>query len=280
MKIRKVASLTAALSFLMMVLTSVVLYIVPQGRIAYWSDWRLGGLSKEQWGGIHINLGFLFLMALGVHIYFNWTPMMNYLKDKTKQMKVFTKEFNISLLITLLFALGTLFEIPPFSTILDISDGIKDRHAQTYGEPPYGHAELSSLKTFTKKTGIDLQQALSQLKERGYTASSENETLLEISKLNKVSPQQIYLAIKSDSQPSVVKVGKAMKLPDSPPAGTGNMTLADLCSQYNLNMKEIVRALEKEGVDSDERLIIKKIAEKNNMGPMDLYEKIKSASLD
>ena len=50
MKMRKITSLTAALSFLLMVLTSIILYIVPQGRVAYWADWRLWGLSKTDWG--------------------------------------------------------------------------------------------------------------------------------------------------------------------------------------------------------------------------------------
>mgnify|MGYP000181594178 CR=1 FL=1 len=40
MKIRKIASLTALLSFVVVIVTSIVLYIVPQGRIAYWADWR------------------------------------------------------------------------------------------------------------------------------------------------------------------------------------------------------------------------------------------------
>ena len=63
MNIRRLTSLTAALAFLMMVLTSVILYIVPHGRVAYWSDWRLWGLSKTDWGNIHTNLGLLFLLA-------------------------------------------------------------------------------------------------------------------------------------------------------------------------------------------------------------------------
>jgi hypothetical protein len=61
--IRKVTSLTAALAFILMVLTSIVLYIVPQGRVAYWADWRLLGLTKTDWGNININLGLLFLIT-------------------------------------------------------------------------------------------------------------------------------------------------------------------------------------------------------------------------
>ena len=54
MKIRKITSLTALVSFLLLILNSVILYIVPQGRVAYWSDWHLWGLNKTEWGNQHI----------------------------------------------------------------------------------------------------------------------------------------------------------------------------------------------------------------------------------
>jgi ABC-type antimicrobial peptide transport system permease subunit len=50
MKIRKITSLTAGLAFLVMLLTSVILYIVPAGRIAYWADWHFVGSYKNPMG--------------------------------------------------------------------------------------------------------------------------------------------------------------------------------------------------------------------------------------
>lgn len=35
MSLRKITSLTAMLAFVVMLLTSIILYIVPQGRVAY-----------------------------------------------------------------------------------------------------------------------------------------------------------------------------------------------------------------------------------------------------
>ena len=72
MSIRKVTSLTALISFVLEIITSVVLYIVPQGRVAYRSDWHLWGLSKTQWSDLHINLGVLLFLTLVLHAYFNW----------------------------------------------------------------------------------------------------------------------------------------------------------------------------------------------------------------
>jgi len=276
MNIRRITSLTAALSFIIMTLTSIILYIVPQGRIAYWADWHLWGLTKEQWGSIHINTGILFLIALGFHIYYNWKPIVNYLKDKTKQLKVFTLEFNIALILTLVFVLGTYFEIPPLSSILGVSETIKDNAARKYGEPPYGHAELSSLKIFTQKTGINLQEAMDRLKAKGIQFKDENQTLSEISRQNSLSPRQVYQAMKPEGKTPVVPVGTIAELPDSPAPGTGNMTLASLCSQYNLNMKTLIRALREKGIQAKDDLTLKKIAEQNRTGPLDIYEHIRT----
>lgn len=282
MKLRKVTSLTAGLSFIVTLVTSVILYIVPQGRIAYWADWRLWGLSKEQWGNIHINTGLLFLLALGLHIYYNWTPIKNYLKNRTKHLVIFTRDFNIALILTLVCILGTHFELPPFSTILSVSDAIKDRAAENYGEPPYGHAELSSLKTFTKKLGLDLEQSITRIKAAGLVIEDENQTLIDISKTNKVPPNYIYQTISPGPEAAATVVaspGKAGQLPDAPPPGTGNLTLADLSAQFNLNIKTLVRDLSKANIKALDGETIKKIAENNQTGPMDIYEHIKAASL-
>lgn len=280
MKIRKCVSLTAGLAFLVMVVTSIVLYIVPQGRIAYWADWRLWGLSKEQWGNIHINTGILFLLSLILHIYYNWTSLLNSLKDKAKNWTIFTREFTAALILTLVCILGTHFEIPPFSSILAFNESLKDQAALKYGEPPYGHAELSSLQTFAQKVGLDLNQGLGEIREAGFSVKEANQTLADIGKKNKVSPQRIFLAMKSKAGEVKSQDGKPILLPESPPPGTGNMTLADVCARFNLNLKTLLQDLSRAGIKAEESLTIKTIAENNQTSSMDIYEKIKAASVE
>ena len=82
-----------------------------------------------------------------------------------------------------------------------------------------------------------------------------------------------------DAENETVPAGKAIKLPDSPPPGTGNMTLADLCAQFNLNIKTLLRDLSKVEIQAVDSETIKKIAENNQTGPIDIYEHIKAASL-
>ncbi len=270
MNIRKITSLTAFISFFVVVLTSVILYIAPQGRVAYWADWKLMALSKEQWGAIHINVGFLFLLFLMLHIYYNWKAVVLYLKSKTKELVIFTKEFNIALIVTIVFILGTYAEIPPFSTIIDIGNYFKDAASLKYGEPPYGHAELSSLSSFAKKTDIDLVSGMKLLKDAGYNIADESETLQEIAANNGVSPQQIYLAMIPKTSE------KRAKLPQNPPAGTGTLTLAEFCTKYDLDIKAVIMTLSESGITAKEDMTIRSIGELNKMPPVEIYEKIKS----
>lgn len=155
MSSRKITSMTMFISFLALVLTSVILYIVPHGRVAYWADWHLWGLTKGEWGNLHINLGFLFLFAGLLHMYYNWAPIKAYMKNRAREIKVFTPAFNVALLLTLVVGVGTYYEVPPMSTVINFGESIKDKASEKYGEPPYGHAELSSLKLFSKKQDMD-----------------------------------------------------------------------------------------------------------------------------
>jgi hypothetical protein len=62
MNLRKITSLTAILAFFHLMFTSVVLYIVPPGRVAYWSDWHFLGLKN----------------GMGESTYFGWFSLFAY----------------------------------------------------------------------------------------------------------------------------------------------------------------------------------------------------------
>ena len=272
MKLRKITSLTAMLSFILMILTSVILFIVPQGRVAYWSDWRLWGLSKTDWGNIHINMGLLFLIALGIHLYYNWKPILSYLKNKRKQIKILTPEFNVSLTLVAVFVMGTYFLVPPFNGVMALNDHFKDAAAKKHGEPPYGHAELSSLKSFAKKLDLDLQQSMEGLKASGIQVTSADQSLLAIANRNDISPHDVYLKMKPDR---AQRDGQSLNLPQVPPPGFGRKTLADIGSEYHLSLPMLRRHLADNGIEAAADQSLKTIAEKNGKVPIDIYETLR-----
>ncbi len=272
MNIRKITSMTMFISFILLVLTSIILYIVPHGRVAYWADWHLWGLTKGQWGNLHINLGFLFLFAGLLHMYYNWAVITAYMKNRAKEIKVFTPSFNIALLLTVVVGVGTYFEVPPMSSVINLSESIKNGASEKYGEPPYGHAELSSLKLFTKKQGLDLNQAVELLKKADIHFNDGKDTLATIAKGNKLSPQEVYNIIKPAAAAKTAE--GTISFPDSPMTGFGNKTIAAVCSEFNLMFRDIQRGLAKKGVKVEAEMTIKEIAAANDKEPMAIFEDI------
>ncbi len=275
MKIRKITSLTALVSFCLLVVTSVILYIVPQGRVAYWSDWRLWGLTKTQWSDLHINLGLLFLLSILLHVYYNWKPIVNYLKNRARKIRVFTPEFNVALLLGLVFTAGTLFYVPPFSWVLTFNDTLKDSAEARYGAPPYGHAELSSLKSLAQRTGLDLQKAMAALEARGIRFKGPGQTLREIAAENGLTPQQVYGVMKKAGEKKASAGGAGM--PAEPPAGIGRKSLAEICRSYGRDLETVRRALAKAGIAAGGDQRLKDIAGSNQADPHDIYRLIREA---
>lgn len=261
------------IAFLLILLTSVILYIVPAGRIAYWSDWHLWGLSKTEWGNLHINLGILFLLSIFLHIYFNWKPIVTYLKNKSRKVTVFTPNFNAALSVTAVFIAGTYFMVPPFSTILNISGDIKDAGAVRYGEPPFGHAELAPLSSLIKKTGLDPEKSLQKLRTAGIQFDNPNEIALDIAKRNRVTPKTIFAIMKPDQKP-----GEKKEIPDTPAPGTGNKILAAFCSEYGIDKQTFSKDMRLKGFRIDMEKKLKVLAEENQMSPIEFYDLIKQVS--
>lgn len=269
-KIRKAVSLTSLWSFGLLILTSVMLYIVPAGRVAYWANWRLWGLTKTQWGELHINLGVLLLVSIVLHIYLNWNPILAYLKTKSKQMRVFTRDFNIAMVITVAVMVGTLWQVPPFSTVIAFSQAIKDAAADKYGEPPYGHAELSTVKTFVTRMGWPLEESLLRLKQKQVQVDSPDQTLLAVAQRHGLSPQQLFLVMKPAETAT-----PGMGLPDTPPAGIGRRSLADICQAYRITIPTLIRSLSDHKISAAADQPLKAIAEQHQMTPHDLYDLIR-----
>lgn len=283
MNMRKITSMTMLVSLLLLLINSVVLYIVPEGRVAYWADWHLVGLSKTEWGDQHITVGVLFLVASVLHIYFNWAPIVAYMKNKAREIKVFTGSFNVAVLITVLVAVGTYYQIPPMSTILTLGETFKHNGSIKYGEPPYGHAELSSIKLFSKKEGLDAEKAVALMREAGLQVEGDKDTIKKIANNNKLTPQQVYEIIKpakKEVAPAAATVAAletlATTFPDHPRPGFGKKSLDEACVELGLDKQMIVSGLNGMGITCDSSMTIKDIGSENGQEPMEIFEAIRS----
>lgn len=270
MTLRKTTSLTCLIAFILLLITSIILYLTPQGKIAFWANWKMLGLDKQQWGALHTNLGILFVVAGIIHIVLNWKPIVVYLKNKARKLTIVTGDFNLALVITLLIALFTLLEWQPLKAIQDLNHTLKKQAARKYGEPPYGHAEANKLKAFCRKTGLSLNDALIQLETADLQGISLEASLADIAKANQLSPQQVYDIIKPQQSESQTNA-----LPQRPPSGFGRTTLAELCATYELDLQETMSGLKNAGISADPDATMKELAESHDTEPYEIYQAIR-----
>ena len=212
-----------------------------------------------------------------LHIYYNWKPILAYMKDKARRIKVFTGASNVGLALTIIFIVGTYFNVQPMSTIMDISEHFKSTATAKYGEPPYGQAQSSSLQMFTGRMNLDLKKSMELLEATGISVSDEKETLSDIAKRSGKTPQQVYEIIKpATQQPAQASPEhSANEAPTMNPlvSGMGKKTITQICSEIGIEeCDEVIKKLEEKGikVESDEK--VKDAATANGLDPMQIFE--------
>lgn len=191
--LRKTVSLTLCLSFLILCLSSIMLYIVPEGRVAFWSNWTGLGFSKTQWGSIHVIGGFFFLAACIAHALINIRPILSYLKIRSRDKAM---PAVISLALCSFVFVGTLAGWHPMTDVMELSASIKKEQEKIHGNPPYGHAEASKLAEFCRFMRMDTESVVSGLSTKGLKGFIKgSSTLKEIADANGIPPSALYKII-------------------------------------------------------------------------------------
>ncbi len=197
---RGFVALLTTFTFVVMVITGVVLYIEPHGRVAYWTNWRLLGLGKNHWDGIHIVTSFVFLIAAGFHTYFNWKQLVRYLSGKVREGLRQWRELGIAAAIVTVSVVGAAASWIPFSWLLDLNDMAKSSWATDASEnPPFGHAEMVSLASLSQKLGLDENKAVQNLEDAGMRVDGTSQTVVEVAEQNGVPPQEVFRIMQQDN---------------------------------------------------------------------------------
>ncbi len=249
---RGLTSLLSFVSFLIMTVTGLVLYFVPEGRVAYWVDWTLWGLTKVDWGNIHIISSIVFAVSGLFHIYLNWRPLMNYLAGKVEGVLKYKRELALALTAGVLMVVGSIMLFPPFDSVIAFSKYLKEAWIESKDyEPPFGHAEDVPLKIFTKKMDIDLEKACVELTAQGIIVESTDAKLKDIATANNMTPMDVYVVIKKFEPTPVGEDG---------PAFTGDL-VEEKYAGTGIGRKEFSRMVEDVGIAK--ALAIKRLADKN-----------------
>jgi hypothetical protein len=252
------------ISFIVDFISGVILYIAPPGRVANWTNWNIWGLSKHEWGAIHTIFGYVLLIIIGIHIYNNWRIFWNFIWSKVRKVVNLRQEMVWATLLCIFLFLGTLWEIPPFSSTMDLGEYFKDSWEENKAETPVTHGELLSLKEFAEKTNVPVDQILDTLKSKGYKVKNAQQTLADIAQENNTSPDKLYEAMKSGGlKPEASKTGLG--------TGMGRKTLAEVCSEKGLSLDDVLARLKQQGFQAKPSDRIKDIAGQTGETPMEIF---------
>ncbi|WP_024788259.1 DUF4405 domain-containing protein [Lebetimonas sp. JH369] len=242
---------------IIIIFSGIVLYIMPHGRVAYFTGWKFLGIDKDGWDNLHVIFGFFMVIVAIWHIVVNWRALKKYL--------FLQKESVFALLIIALVSIGTIKNIQPFKSVSDLEEYIKNSWEVSKSEIPIAHGELLSLKDFCDKLNIPLNQATDILKEKGIKFNV-NETLKEIANKNNLTPVKIYEIIKPKKNSNFQNVKFI------PGSGIGKMTLSDFCKKYGCNVNETIKTLKSKGINAKKTQTLREIAEDNKITPIDIVK--------
>jgi hypothetical protein len=252
-----------AISFFLIAVTGVVLYVTPRGRVAHWTNWTVLGLGKEEWGAIHMTAATLFVITAAVHLFFNWKVILGYLRLKRIAGIRLKRELAAAVAVSLFVVVGTIVAIPPFGTIVDFHDAIKRSWDQAGARGPVAHAEELKLEELSERVEVPVEDVVGGLGARGYKGASPRARLSDIARANAVAPRDVYEAIRSEQ----TSTHRYRAESDTRGQGRGRMTLGELCSTENLSEDDAVELLGRQGIRAMPSSTLRELASSLQLRP-------------
>ena len=278
-KIRAFTAMMMLWSFILETVSGIVLYIVPPGRVANWTNWKLWGLTKHGWGAVHTILGYVFLIFAVLHIYFNWKPIVSYIKRKVKSGLRLRTEMAVSVIVTLLITALTIFSIPPFSSVMDLGESLKNFWEENSSQPFVAHAELLTLQEFTSRVDITLEEALKILRAKGVEVNDPGAQVADIAEKNNISPAQIYAFLRpglsEEGKKKIDGTGAQGRGMGAGGGGLGWKTIAQIAVDLNVPIDRVMAILKEAGIEAKKTDVIRAAAEKNGRKAFDLVNLIR-----
>jgi hypothetical protein len=268
---RAFTSLSMTLSFAVLILSSVILYVMPAGRDAYWSDWKYWGLDKDQWGALHTVGGLAFVLFGLVHlVLYNWKTFWNYVVSRIRKHLNRRIEIAAAVVVNVLVVVFCVNGWAPASTIMGWGTSFKEGWVQTAQKPPIPHAELETLRSLSEKIDFDLPGALKALEEKGISADPD-KTLQFLAREEGMSPAEFYGLISS------FRSGGTGGGPDSlaEGAGWGAKTVKMVSDEFGVPLEEALRKLRGRGVEAEGGDNLRALSGEAGITPIELARIIK-----
>lgn len=276
LSIRSLIAFLVTWSFIVLTLTGIVLYIVPHGRIAYWTHWSLLGLGKDQWSGIHMMFGGLFIVTGVWHLVFNWKPFKRYLADRVGGHLRIRSELALASALALAILVLSALALPPASWVFALNERVKDAWVtDPVQEPPFGHAEEVSLAGLARRTDLDLDAARTVLDAAGIRYQDTNDSLGTIAKRNNTTPAALYAlmhtartSVTAEDRPAATRAELEARWAGT---GIGRRSVEWIAAELGVERQTALQRLKRAGVESDGSEQLRELADRyEDYSPIDL----------
>lgn len=282
-------SLLAAVSFVGMTFTGVILFIVPPGRIANWTGWTMLALTKHEWIGLHDWFSIIFVIATFFHLYFNWSCFVSYLKSKITKAFALRAEWVAALVVCLIAFIGTVYGISPFSDLMEWNESIKQSWDTPRQRGPVPHAELMTLDELADRfAGVEVETMLENLRQHGIEVESPDAVLGELAESGGFTPAQLYniaLGQTGEGRGGGGQGGRhgegggfGAQGSGGGGGGFGRLTLKQYCQQIGLDVDTAVRRLSNKGFKATPESTIRAIADSTGVRPSQVRAVIEGSS--
>jgi len=275
---RSFVSVLTAASFIGMVFTGIVLFIVPPGRIANWTGWTFLALTKHQWIALHDWVSIVFIIASAFHLYLNWKAFVSYFKSRITRAFALRAEWALALALFVAIFVGIVVDLAPFSTLMAWNESIKHGWESPKQQAPIPHAELLTLTELAEKVpDIDIETMLKNIREHGIEVESADVVLGTLAESSNMTPVRLYNIALGQSGGSGRRAGGHAGGAGyggggggGASRGFGQMTLSQYCQQTGLDVNTAIEKLNKEGFRAEADMTIRMIADSVGAHPSEI----------
>ena len=245
--------------------------------MAYWVNWSLAGMEKDQWSWVHMMFGGVFIITGFLHLYFNWKPFKKYFADRVKGRFELKQEIIFATVLTVFIFAVSAANVAPASWVIDLNSWIKNSWVTSPElEPPYGHAEEASLAGISRKMNFDIEQVITGLKTKGIQFDDKKDTLNSIALRNNTTPMAIYEIVREYklTEPATVLVSMSPEDIEAKFSGTGlgKKTIAEICRENGIDLLSGLEKLDQAGVSATGDEKARELADRHKLTPIDLIK--------
>jgi uncharacterized membrane protein YgcG len=265
---RPFVSFVILIGFLVLLASGVVLFVAPPGRVANWTQWTMWGLTKHDWGDLHITFAALFLLAGVLHVWLNWRPLLSYLRTRRATPRGWRWEWVVALVLGVGVWAGTRARVAPVSTLLAWSERWRQGWEDSKVTAPVAHAELLSLRELAAQAGVPVETAVERLVAGGVPDPGPDTEVRVLAEKAGLAPVRIFDFVRGDTG----AVRSASRETGHGPGerggrgpgggggggggggagggaggGPGQKTLAQLCADEGLDLAAVRARLEQRG---------------------------------